>query len=256
MEIKKEKVTEHFPEYLKDNDYFALMFATFTKNILSLSMSKQRYGYYFFTPFNIPVADYIPFALSVSKKGTAEMSCEKTEYENDNGRKVHRRIKSSVYTEKEKDGSYSISTRYITLPTLSCINHAQKIQVFEKRDYDANGVLKKKVVERYLPQEIDTDQDDFLLWKEDAPLKSNQSSFYLSPNDAVVREYNYDDAASYYYPTYQEKKYYVTYKDGKETSRQEITEDIYQAQMEQYYDTLYDNKHMAKQENKELNKKF
>lgn len=256
MEVRKEKVYEYFPSYLENNDYFLEMFQHLSDGFEKLNVTKQKGGYYFFTPFNMPFFEYFPFALYVSKTGTIDMCSEINAYVRANGHLIENRSKTTILIEKDEDGSYSVSTRKIEIPSSPLVTSSQKKQSFEKRKYSSSGALRQYTIEEYQPQDINLYDDDFMIWNKDVNVSKSSVYHYLSTDDAIVCEKTYDSdlGGIEFCPNCEEKKYYVTYKDGEEASKIEVNDTLYQSYMDRYYDVVYDEKYVSKESFKKLNK--
>lgn len=241
--IKKDKIMDFFPEYLRNNDFFKATFLSAVEPLDRLDMIKQRYGYFFFTPYNIDLDDYFPITISCSKKGTTEIDVESKSspiYEDGQSTPNFTKSKKQVLTVKEQDGSYSISVRFIsTLTRLHGIfkYETEQLQTFEKRNYDHEGELVKSTVRTYEPEFKEIDANSTLKWDKDIPYVET-TTYYLSKDDAIIEETHSNNT--------QKQAYYVTLKDGEVVSKQEIAGEAYQECFDRYDDKEYERKANAR----------
>lgn len=247
--VKLDNVMDFFPEYLKDNDFFGATFLSAVKPLKNLNLIKLRYGYYFFTPYNIDADNYFPVSISISKKGTVEIDVESQSTKEENKEKSssdYTKRKKQILAVKEKDGSYSISTRSVALlnRVYGIFNmETEQQQTFEKRNYDYNGELAKTVVRAYDPNTKCTNEQP--KWNDSIPY-SETTTYYLSPDDAIIEETRSNNGYK--------RAYYVTLTDGKIVSKQELTGDAYKECFDKYEEKRYTVKSEGRINNKQLRK--
>jgi len=256
MNFKKEKVLNYIPEYLKDNEYFMELFAKFVVPFDKLSVNRKKQNYYIYSPYNSYSLEYIPFELLIDRNKNVDMTSEFDSYIRLDGSEVEKRKKVIISSKIKDNGEYTITTKTVELPNGFSLEDTMKQQWSETRKYDASGVLKEKVVRKYMPQEINIDAFDFMVWNDDVPFSKTYIYYYLTPEDAILREYDHEAGFCEETMNERDKRYYVTLKDGEEKLKVELTKEVYQEYYEKYSDMLFDSKYEQKKENKVLKKSF
>lgn len=246
---KIDQVLEIIPEYLTANDYFMNKLLLAIASIDGLIIQKEKCNYYFAQPFDLSKVSYFfPLSLSITKNGVAELVVEKLKELNDENQNIPvlSKVHESILTNLKEDSSFSISTRSIVINTSNNNEYTKKSQHFEKRNYDSNGALKKLTIESYEPEEIQYNNTKLLSWNKKLPLKKQTTCYYLSKDNAIIREKSYDDV--------RRKYFYTTLKNGEEENRQIIDEYTFNQLLDKYYDEIHNIKAKNRTKLKILNK--
>ena len=246
MNYKKEKILNFIPEYLKDNKYFMELFAKFVGPFEKLSVTKKKHNYFIYSPYNNYSIEFIPFELLIDKDKDVDMTSEFDSYIRLDSSERERRKKITVSSKKKDNGEYTIVTKGIELPNTFSSEDGFKHQWSETRKYDASGNLTEKVIRKYIPEEINVDAFDYMTWNDDLPFSKTYIYYYLSPEDAILREYDHEIGFGEKTIDEQDKRYYVSLENDEDKLKVEISDEVYKEYYDKYSDMLYDNKYMQK----------
>lgn len=208
-----ERIVKVLPNNLKENEYFRFLLEELSSPIKKIHGTKLEDTYHFYVP--VSETAFFPFTLSISSDKKVSLANSWIDIrQTESGIDTPIERFSSVYTEEDKNGNFTISNRDVSIETMQIDRIKRnsnesieivsepkevKFQTLEIRDYNENGFLKSISIKKYTPRFINDKKSK--IWDEMAPVQELSYRYFINQNESVIYTINYDTLEETYYHT-------------------------------------------------------